>query len=219
MKSYQNLVLLKSLYQYKSLGFSYIDPINVNSDTIDLELPSNTTSLHSHISQCHLCDLSKTRNRVLNGFGNIDAKLMFIDAYPSMIEDETGDSFSGNAGVSLKRMIENVLKLSVNDVYLTHAIKCRPSSTHKVLDSEFSSCKPFLLKQIELINPDIIVCLGELAYTKLIKDSSSFEKVRGQRIPFEKRILIPIYHPSDLLRNPSNKVHTMKDLQVIKGLL
>lgn len=221
MKSYQNLVLLKSLYLYKSLGFSYIDPISINSDNepFAMTLPSDINSLHSQISQCHLCDLSKSRQRVLSGFGNHKAKVMFIDAFPSMIEDESGDSFSGRSGGSLKKMIENVLGLSVNDIYLTHILKCKPSHNHHILDSELSSCKPYILKQIELINPRVIVTLGELAYTNLIKDSNSFEKARGHKIPYEKKILVPIYHPSHLLRNPSLKKCTMNDLQVIKGLI
>lgn len=221
MKSYQNLVLLKSLYRYRSLGFSHIDPISINSDAqpFSMTLPSNMEALHAQISQCHLCDLSKVRQRVLGGFGNPNAEIMFIDAFPSMIEDESGDSFSGRSGNSLQKMIENVLGLSINDIYLTHALKCRPSHHHKVLDSELSSCKPYLLKQIELVNPKIIVTLGELAYTTLIKDATAFENIRGEKIPYEKKILIPIYHPSHLLRNPSLKKCTMSDLVNIKGLL
>jgi uracil-DNA glycosylase len=221
LKSYQNLVLLKSLYRYKALGFSYMDPVSLNSETDSFTdvLPDNIHALHSQMAQCHLCDLSKSRQRVLNGFGNPNADIMFIDAYPSMIEDESGDSFCGRSGSSLKKMIENVLGLSVNSIYLTHILKCKPSHHNKVLDSELSSCKPYLLKQIELVNPKIIVSLGEMAYTNLIKDASSFENVRGHKIPFENSTLIPIYHPSYLLRNPSLKKCTMGDLQVIKGLL
>lgn len=221
MKSYQNLVLLKSLYRYKSLGFSYADPISVNNDEVSFNqtLPSDLNSLHKQMSQCHLCDLSKSRQRVLCGFGNGNADIMLIDGSPSMIEDESGDSFSGRSGLSLQKMIENVLGLSIHDIYLTHALKCRPSHHHKILDSELSSCKPYLFKQIELVNPKIIVTLGELAYTSLMKDDDTFENVRGQKIPFEKRTLVPIYHPAHLLRNPSLKKCTMHDLQVIKGLL
>lgn len=221
MKSYQNLVLLKSLYRYKALGFSYIDPISINNDSepFSLILPSNLQALHTQMAQCHLCDLSKSRQRVLGGFGNPNADIMFIDGSPSMIEDESGDSFSGRSGESLQKMIENVLGFNINDIYLTHALKCRPSHQHKILDSERSSCVPYLLKQIELVQPKIIVTLGELAYTTLIKDASAFENVRGEKIPYEKSTLVPIYHPSHLLRNPSLKKCTMNDLINIKGLL
>ncbi len=221
LKSYQNLVLLKSLYRYKSLGFSYIDPISINRDKepFSLSLPSDLQSLHAQMSQCHLCDLSKSRQRVMIGFGNPDADIMFIDGSPSMIEDESEDSFTGRSGASLRKMIENVLELDINEIYLTHVLKCRPSHQHSILDSELSSCKPYLFKQIELVNPKVIVTLGELAFNSLIKDENTFENVRGQKIPYEKRILVPIYHPSHLLRNPSLKKCTMTDLINIKGLL
>lgn len=221
MKSYQNLVLLKSLYRYRALGFSYIDPVSVNSDPqpFSMDLPENIAALHAQMAQCHLCDLSKVRQRVMCGTGNSQARVMFIDAFPSMGEDETGQSFSGNSGASLQKMIENVLGLNINEVYLTHVLKCRPSHNHKLLDSELSSCKPYLLKQIELINPKVIVTLGELAYSSLVKDATAFENIRGEKIAYEKRILVPIYHPSHLLRNPSLKKCTMGDLINIKGLL
>lgn len=186
---------------------------------MDHALPSDLTLLHKQMQQCHLCDLSKHRHRVLSGFGNHHADIMFIDGSPSMVEDESGNSFSGRSGTSLQKMIENVLGLNINDIYLTHALKCRPSHHHTILESELSSCKPYLLKQIELVRPKVIVTLGELAYTTLMKNTQSFEAVRGQKIPYEDKILVPIYHPSHLLRNPSLKKCTMDDLINIKGLL
>ncbi len=213
--------MLKSLYRYKALGFTYMDPVSANQEVHeqDIHLPSDLNALHSQMSSCHLCDLSKVRQRVLTGSGNPQAKIMFVDGSPSMIEDESADSFSGRSGSSLKKMIENVLGLSINDIYLTHALKCRPSHQHKILDSELSSCKPYLLKQIELVDPKIIVCLGELAYTSLIKDAGSFENARGEKVPYDDRILVPIYHPAHLLRNPSLKKCTMDDLIKIKAHL
>jgi len=198
-----------------------MDPMSVNEEEqcFDIELPSNLQALHAQMAQCHLCDLSKHRQRVLTGQGNPQAKIMFIDGSPSMIEDESADSFSGRSGSSLEKMITHVLGLKVHDVYLTHVLKCKPSHQHKILDSELSSCKPYLFKQIELVNPDIIVTLGELAYSSLIKDESSFENARGQKIPYEDKILVPLYHPSHLLRNPSLKKCTMDDLINIKGYL
>lgn len=186
---------------------------------MDHSLPSDLSALHTQMQQCHLCDLSKHRNRVMVGFGNPHADVMFIDGSPSMVEDESGNSFSGRSGTSLQKMIENVLGLNINDIYLTHVLKCRPSHHHTILDSELSSCKPYLLKQIELVNPKVIVTLGELAYTSLIKNTHNFENIRGQKIPYEDKILVPIYHPSHLLRNPSLKKCTMDDLINIKGLL
>jgi len=195
-----------------------MDPVSINEPeaSFNLSLPSDLNALHSQMSQCHLCDLSKYRNKVLTGFGNENAEIMFIDAFPSMVEDESGNSFSGRSGSSLEKMITHVLGLETKDVYLTHALKCRPSHQHTILDSELSSCKPYLFKQIELINPKIIVTLGEQAYSSLIKGANSFEQARGQKIPYEDKIIIPLYHPSHLLRNPSLKKCTMDDLINIK---
>jgi len=198
-----------------------MDPVSVNEDEDyqDMGLPSDLNLLHSQISTCHLCDLSKHRQRVLSGFGNVNSKIMFIDSFPSMLEDETGDSFSGRSGDSLQKMIINVLGLDLNDIYLTHVLKCRPSHHHTILDSELSSCKPYLFKQIELTQAKIIVTLGELAYNSLIKGDNSFAQARGQHIPYEGKIVIPLYHPSHLLRNPSLKKCTMNDLIKIKNIL
>lgn len=198
-----------------------MDPLSINTETKQeqLSLPSDLAQFHSQVSQCHLCDLSKVRQRVLTGFGNPEAEIMFIDGFPSILEDESGESFVGRSGESLKNMITKVLGLNVNDIYLTHVLKCRPSHHHKILESELCSCQPYLLKQIELINPKVIVTLGELAYTRLVKDNSNFEQARGQKIPFENKTLVPLYHPSHLLRNPSLKKCTMDDLLNIKGLI
>ena len=203
------------------MGFSYIDPISVNADqnSVDLNLPSNLSALHSQMAQCHLCDLSKHRQKVLTGQGNPHARVMIIDGFPSMVEDESANSFTGRSGSSLEKMITHVLQLSLDDIYLSHVLKCRPSHNHTILDSELSSCKPYIHKQIELVNPEIIITLGELAYNSLIKDNNSFENARGQKIPYEDKILVPLYHPSHLLRNPSLKKCTMDDLINIKGLL
>jgi uracil-DNA glycosylase len=198
-----------------------MDPVNANPEAPqkELPLPSDISQLHAQMAQCHLCDLSKVRQRVLTGYGNPKAEIMFIDGFPSMIEDESGESFVGRSGASLQNMITKVLGLETKEIYLSHVLKCRPSHHHKILESELSSCKPYIFKQIELVQPKVIVTLGELAYSSLVNDSSNFEQIRGQKIPFEGKTLVPIYHPSHLLRNPSLKKCTMDDLLNIKGLL
>jgi DNA polymerase len=198
-----------------------MDPISLNSkeDNFTDVLPDNLDALHSQMAQCHLCDLSKTRQRVLTGFGNTQADLMIIDAYPSMSEDESGDSFSGRAGSSLKKMVENVIGLNINSIYLTHILKCKPSHQHKVLDSELSSCKPYLLKQIELIKPKIVVTLGEVAYYYLSGDDSDLSEIRGRVHSQNDYKLVATFHPNYLLRNPSAKKYAFDDLKLIKELM
>lgn len=218
MNSYQNLVLLQNLYRLKHLGFDYIDPIVVNQQT-DEQLPSSLDALHHMIQNCHLCDLSKSRCQSMSGWGNPNADLMFVDTMVSMAEDESNQYYVGRSGDSLLKMVENVLMLDRDSVYYTHAVKCKPLGTNRPSASEWNSCKPYLFKQIELIQPKIIVTLGPDAYKLLSGDETDFDQVRGHAINFGSYRIIPLYHPQYLLRNPSLKRETLNDLHLIKSML
>jgi uracil-DNA glycosylase family 4 len=220
MKSYQNAALLQNLYRLKALGFDYCDPVIVNPRTIDGELPGDLASLRRIINSCHLCDLGKIRRQSMVGTGGSDADVMFIDAYVSMAQDDRGDYFAGRSGVSLESMITNVLGLDPAKVYLTHAVKCKGAGTHKPTASECNSCKPYWRKEMELVRPKVIVTLGPEAYRLVTDDETPFEQVRGHKIDYEKgTVLVPLYHPQYLLRNPSLKKVTFFDLQNIKAIL
>ena len=218
MKSYQNLVLLQNLYRQKALGFEYSDPFSIN-ETSSNETPKNLEQLVQTISNCHLCDLSKSRTQSMSGYGKRDAKLMIIDFSVSPNEDTQNTYYSGRSGESLRKMIENVLNLEVDDVYFTHAVKCKPLNSNIPSPSEFNSCKSYLFSQIEFVQPEVIVTLGENAYYKVTDESDNFEDVRGHVIDFKKYKLIPIYHPGFLLRNPELKKITLNDLKTIKSCL
>jgi DNA polymerase len=218
MRSFQNLLVLQNLYRLKSVGFEYIDPIVINHKN-DGDLPDDMGMLNTLIDMCHLCDLSKSRHQSLGGYGDISAKLMVIDAFVSMADDEGGSYFLGRSGQSLKMMVENVLQLSIDEIFYTHCVKCKPLGMQKPSNSEIMSCKPYLFKQIELVKPKIIIALGEEVYQMLTGDNTAFEQVRGHRINYADALLIPIYHPSFLLKNPSFKSATMHDLKAIKALM
>ena len=218
MKSYQNLVLLQNLYRQKALGFEYSDPFSINETTSN-ETPKNLEQLVQTISNCHLCDLSKSRTQSMSGYGKRDAKLMIIDFSVSPNEDTQNTYYSGRSGESLRKMIENVLNLEVDDVYFTHAVKCKPLNSNIPSPSEFNSCKSYLFAQIEFVQPEVIVTLGENVYYKVTDESDNFEDVRGHVIDFKKYKLIPIYHPGFLLRNPELKKITLNDLKTIKSCL
>jgi len=153
------------------------------------------------------------------GFGNPNAELMIIDYDISQTQDTTNNYYSGRSGETLKKMIENVLNLNVEDVYLTHAIKCKPLKSNKPSPSEWNSCKAYLFSQIEFIQPKVIVTLGNESYNCVTEDNDNFDNVRGHVIDFKKYKLIPIYHPQYLLRNPELKKITMNDLKTIKSCL
>lgn len=217
--SFQNLALLENLYRLKSLGYQYVDPITPNLQSVSADLPDTLSSLSQTVSQCYLCDLSKSRRQSMSGFGPLDASLMFIDGYVSAAEDESNEYYVGRSGTMLRDMIEKVLYTKIEEVYFTHAVKCKPFGFQTPSESEYNSCIGYLNKQIDLIKPRVIVTLGPDAYQILSGDSGDFERVRGEIIPFGEALLIPIYHPLFLIRNPSLKKEAMRDLQTIKGQL
>lgn len=219
MDSYQNLALLENLYRLRALGYRYIDPITPNLQNDSAALPDSLAALHTSIEQCYLCDLNKSRRQSMYGYGSSSARLMFVDAYVSAADDETGKHYSGRSGTMLRDMIEKVLEFSINDVYYTHAVKCKPFGFQNPSPSECSSCAPFLAKQIDLIKPRIIVALGPDSFSLLGQDISDFERLRGEIIPYGNGVLIPMFHPHYLIRNPSSKKETMRDLNTIKGQL
>jgi uracil-DNA glycosylase family 4 len=168
---------------------------------------------------CHLCELSKSRQNVVFGEGNENAEILFVGEGPGANEDAQGSPFVGKSGELLTKMIENVLELTREDVYIANIVKCRPPGNRTPTSDEAYTCKPYLLKQIELIRPKLIVTLGGTAYQYLTEDSTPITKIRGTIHKQEEYTIIPTYHPSYLLRNPSAKKEVFEDLKKIKALL
>lgn len=218
MKSFQNLLLLENLYRLRAFGFEYIDPFSINQKTQN-EKPKTINALAKNISTCYLCDLSKSRTQSMSGYGNPNADIMIIDYAVSLSEDSSNSYYTGRSGEILKNMIENVLELKVEDVYFTHAIKCKPLNSKTPSDSEWDSCKNHLFSQIEFINPKVVVTLGKDAYAKVTSENDNFQSVRGHVIDFKNYKLVPIHHPNHLLRNPDDKKIAFNDLKTIKSCI
>jgi len=217
MKRKLRLEILYNLYRLQWLGYEYMQPIEIQQSSRDL--PDDLEELKKIVLECHLCDLAKTRKNVVFGEGDPKANLMFVGEGPGATEDETGRPFVGRAGQLLTKMIENVLELKRSDVYIANIVKCRPPNNRVPTPEEVEKCIPYLWKQIELIDPKIIVALGSTSYRHLTGDKTPISKIRGQVIDFGGRKLIPTYHPSFLLRNPSKKREAYEDLLKIKELL
>jgi DNA polymerase len=219
MKNFKNALLLKQLYQLKDLGYRYTDTNLFKEDASDLELPNTLEALKKQAMNCHLCELSKSRQNVVFGEGNENAEILFVGEGPGANEDAQGRPFVGKSGELLTKMIENVLELSREDVYIANIVKCRPPGNRTPTSDEAYTCRPYLIKQIELIRPKLIVTLGSTAYQYLTEDSTPITKIRGTIHKQEAYTIIPTYHPSYLLRNPSAKKEVFEDLKKIKALI
>ncbi len=218
MNRLYNALQLKRLYQLKQLGVKYI-PMVEKRILSQPSLPNDLKLLERIVSQCQLCALSKTRTKTVFGEGDPQAKLMFVGEGPGAQEDISGRPFVGRAGDVLTKMIENAIEIPRSDVYITNIVKCRPPKNRAPKPEEAFTCLPYLMKQIELIGPKIIVALGATAYHYLTGDKSGITKVRGEIIDMGSYKLVPTYHPSYLLRNPSAKKESYQDLLKIKRLL
>ncbi len=219
MKNLKNALLLKQLYQLKQLGYKYTSVIPYQEEEPDFTLPNNIDVLKKQAQDCHLCTLSKSRQKVVFGEGKLTAKIMFIGDVPSNNDDTLGRIFTGRSGEMLTKMIENVLHLRREDVYLTNILKCRALNTQVLSPTHIHTCHPYLLKEINLVNPKIIITLGESSYHYLTGDNTSIDKVRGIVQKKDRYTIIPTYHPSYLLRNPSAKKYVLEDLIKIRTFI
>ncbi len=219
MKNLKNALLLKQLYLLKQLGYDYTSLTIFKENEQVLTLPNKLDKLKNQADECHLCELSKSRKYTVFGDGNPNANIMFIGEAPSPAEDSMAKPFVGRSGEMLTKMIENVLKVSRNDVYLTNIVKCKPTNNTAPTSTQVHTCQPYLLKEIELVKPKIIIALGSTAYYYLTGDDSAMSQIRGTVHKKDNYILIPIHHPSYLLRNPSAKKDVFEDLKIIKELM
>ena len=214
MKNIYNALLLKQLYQLKNLGYKYTSEKPYSKEDRELlELPNSLQALKKQAQNCHLCSLSKGRNHVVFGEGNPQADIMFVGDVPLEIEDNAGAIFLGRGGEMLTAMIEKVLNLSREQVYITNLLKCHPLLTKEVHESEFHTCKAYLFKEIELVKPKVIVTFGDRAYQYLTNDLTELKNIRGTVIKKDGYSIIPTYHPNFLLKNPSFKKEVFFDLK------
>jgi DNA polymerase len=211
------LIKLKHLYNLSLSGDSYFEGFSASDENYNI--PGGFKELENMVLNCHLCNLSKSRNKVVFGEGNLHSKIIFIGEAPGREEDLQGRVFVGRSGELLTKMIENVLNMKREEIYITNIVKCRPPQNRDPEIEEVESCKPYLLKQIEIINPKIIVPLGRIAFKYLLNDETPITKARGNLYSFRGIKVIPIFHPSYLLRNPSKKKEVFIDLKFIKEFL
>ncbi|TFG33082.1 uracil-DNA glycosylase [Candidatus Thorarchaeota archaeon] len=170
--------------------------------------------LHQTINKCKCCPLHSTRINAVSGEGPLDATLFFIGEAPGAQEDETGRPFVGRSGKLLASMIEEI-GLSRDEVFITSVLKSRPPNNRLPLSSEIEACRPYVEKQIEIINPRIIVLLGNVAISSMIGPWKVSES-HGHFFEANDRSYFMTYHPAAALRFPSVKEHMKQDFSILK---
>ncbi len=163
---------------------------------------------------CNLCQLRGGCARVVFGDGNNRARLMLIGEAPGADEDRVGLPFVGRAGQLLDRILA-AAEIDREKIFITNVVKCRPPGNRLPLQPEVEACLPYLKKQIELINPQIIVCLGALATKTLIKKSAAITRDRGKWHNIDGRLVIATFHPAALLRDPSREKDVWEDFKQV----
>ena len=193
-------------------AFSQIIPQQEKENKI-----ASLSELAEKYKSCQRCALSKTRTNLVFGSGLSHSTLMFIGEGPGADEDAQGEPFVGRAGRLLTKMV-NTIGIDRADVYITNIVKCRPPGNRNPTPAEISCCLPIIKQQIELLNPKLIVTLGNVPTKTLIPDLPGITKVRGRIMQYEKWKLLPTFHPSYLLRNRAAMPLAWDDFKIIPEL-
>ena len=166
------------------------------------------------LGECARCPLFESRNNIVFGEGNPNADLVFIGEAPGFEEDRTGIPFVGAAGSLFTKMLK-AMGLEREEVYIANILKCRPPRNRDPLPEEKDHCKPFLLAQLQCIEPAIIITLGRIAAQTLLDTTTPISVLRGEFRQFLEWQLMPTFHPAYLLRNKSKKRPAWEDLQAV----
>ncbi|MDF1536889.1 MAG: uracil-DNA glycosylase [bacterium] len=174
--------------------------------------------LRRDLGDCRRCGLAAERNNIVFGVGDPGARVVFVGEAPGRDEDLRGEPFVGKAGQTLTRIIA-AMGLTREQVYICNVIKCRPPGNRDPLPAEVAMCQPFLARQLEIIQPQVICALGSFAARTLLGSDLGISRLRGDFHDYKGTPLMPTYHPSYLLRNPHAKRDVWEDIQKVMELL
>ena len=164
---------------------------------------------------CEACELCKTRTQVVFGVGNPEAEVLFIGEAPGKNEDEQGEPFVGRAGKLLDEMLA-MIGLQRENIYITNSVKCRPPENRDPLNTEKDACRGYLRRQVKLMRPKIIVCLGRISAMEFIREDFKISQEHGQFFDKNGTLMMALYHPAALLRDPRKKPETIEDLKQLQ---
>ena len=218
-----NDALRRELAFLKEIGFTHLD-IGGGAPPGGAPAPSPAmegdllADLEAIVTACQKCKLAKTRTQVVYGVGNPKADLMFIGEAPGRDEDLQGKPFVGRAGQLLTDIIK-AMTLTRDDVYIANVIKCRPPENRNPEPDELDECRPYIRRQVDLIQPKVIVTLGRFALQSLTEKAYAVSAVRGQWLEWNGIKVMPTYHPAYLLRNPAAKKDVWTDMKKVMAEL
>lgn len=187
------------------------------SDLPIFSMPSGgpLSAIREQMGECQRCKLHHGRKHLVFGVGNPEARLMFVGEGPGEEEDRRGEPFVGRAGQLLDKMIA-AIGYSRKEVYIANVVKCRPPENRAPTPDEMKTCKPFLLEQIEAVNPVVILALGSVAAQALLETDAPISKMRGKFVDALGRKVLPTFHPAYLLRSPEKKREAWIDLKLAR---
>ena len=185
------------------------------------ELPPGDAlaAIRADLGECVRCKLAGLgRKQIVYGVGNPSADLMFVGEAPGADEDIQGEPFVGRAGQLLTKIIE-AMGFTRKDVYIANVLKCRPPGNRNPEPDEVATCQPFLFRQIDVVQPKVMVALGTFAAQALLNSKDPISRLRGRSWPCRDRLLVPTFHPAFLLRSPERKRDTWDDMKLVLKIL
>jgi len=185
------------------------------------ELPPGDAlaAIRADLGECVRCKLAGLgRKQIVYGVGNPSADLMFVGEAPGADEDIQGEPFVGRAGQLLTKIIE-AMGFTRKDVYIANVLKCRPPGNRNPEPDEVATCQPFLFRQIDVVQPKVMVALGTFAAQALLNTKDPISRLRGRSWPCRDRLLVPTFHPAFLLRSPERKRDTWDDMKLVLKIL
>jgi DNA polymerase len=216
-----NDALRHELTFLRDLGFTHLDVPEIATSAPAVEDGNCKTllaDLQAVASVCVKCKLATTRTQVVYGVGNPNADLMFIGEAPGRDEDLKGEPFVGRAGQLLTDIIK-AMKLTRDDVYISNVVKCRPPENRNPEPEELDACRPYIRRQVEIIQPKVIVVLGKFALQSLMEKAYGITATRGHWLEYNGVKVMPTYHPAYLLRTPSAKKDVWADMKKVMAEL
>ena len=207
--------LYSKLYIKGNPGALSSSPVNATANNRVVRVPSITLEdIEKELGDCKRCKLHSERQHIVFGEGSPTSDLVFVGEAPGGDEDLQGRPFVGRAGQLLTRIVE-AMGLKRDEVYICNILKCRPPGNRNPEPEEIAVCEPFLVKQLEVIQPRVICAMGKFAAQTLLKTDTAISLLRGRFHSYHGIKLMPTYHPAYLLRNQGAKKQVWEDVQII----